>query len=191
MADTDTSPATMTDGAPATPTQALEDAKHPEQPTPSTGETPDDSGRGSKDAVLADLARERDKRQAAEKATADAAAKLDAVLAALGLGETKEDPATAAQQARDAQRTAEARLAVYTHAPDGLNPKALLDSVTVTTGLASIDPADEQAITAYLAQYANDPRFRLTPAGAGASDAGATNHSPGTGPSMDDWIRGQ
>lgn len=185
MADTDPTPVTPTEAL----TQAQDQAAETQQDLPDAQSQPDE-GKGSKEAVLADLARERDKRQKLEKSSAKTSAKLEAVLSALGLNDQQEDPAKAAQQARDAQRAAETKLAVFMHAPAGVDPKALLDSVAVTRGLADIDTSDENAVTDYLARYSDDPRFRTTQPGAGASDAGATN-PPATSQSMDAWLRGK
>ena len=145
--------------------------------------------------LLADLAAERDKRQAAQAAQTAADAKLAAVLAALGIGgadaaqQTPEQIATAAQASEKAARL---ELAAYRGAPANVNVAALLDSRAFSDALAKLDPANGPAITAAIVDYVKDkPQFLTGRPGAGTSDA-AAGVTPGTGAAtMDDLIRGR
>ena len=145
--------------------------------------------------LLADLAGERDKRQAAQAAQTAADAKLAAVLAALGIGgadaaqQTPEQIATAAQASEKAARL---ELAAYRGAPANVNVAALLDSRSFSDALGKLDPANGPAITAAIVDYVKDkPQFLTGRPGAGTSDA-AAGVTPGTGAAtMDDLIRGR
>ena len=106
---------------------------------------------GGERAVLADLARERDRRQALEREIADVKSaqqtQLDAIAKALGLkDDAKVDPdALAAELAstRKAKRDADLRVAIYDAAGRlGANPGALLDSLSFIKSLDDVDPSD-------------------------------------------------
>lgn len=157
-----------------------------QQDTPA-GETPDDTKPKAQDGLKADLAKEREKRHAAETATTDTQAKLDAVLAALGLGEQNDDPAKAAEQYKAQAETAEAKLAVFTACPPGVDAAALLDSQAFLASLKDA-PGD---LAEHITQYAEaNPRFKLAPSNGGARDAADRGRPPAPQKSMDDWIRG-
>ena len=163
---------------------AGEGAKESGAPTAGEG------GAGSKDAVLADLKAEREKRQALEaeiKASQDFRAKLTVLL---GGKPEQQDPAELARQAI-AERDEALRLnAVYQAAPAGTDVAALLDSMSFRAGLA-----EAKDIAAYVAQVVKEnPRYVV---GGAASAAMAHNLNQGNGAvapkpkSIDDLIRGR
>ena len=124
-------------------------------------ETPEDTGRGSKDAVLADLARERAKRKEADQKLAAVEVKLSKLAEALGVEATETvDPDTlksdlAAQKRENAVLRAGAAL--------HLDTDALLDSRRFTTGLADIDPSEDDAVKAYLEGFIQEhPQYAPT-----------------------------
>ena len=141
----------------------------PATPTPTEPAPPaqDKQAAGSKDAVLADLASERDRRQAAEQASKTTADKLQAVLAALGLGADGEtqDPAKQAETFKQQVAERDRQLAVLRNAPADADAQALLDSRSFLAALANIDPDDPAAVTASIAGFIEaNPRFSRTPA---------------------------
>lgn len=147
-------------------------------------------GAGSKDALKADLATERQARQ--ELATELSHLKTG-LAKALGIEETKATPEQLAEQLTAAQSEASAakvQLAIYKAAPKGVDVGALLDSTSFLKALAGIDPADVEAIAEKVTSFVKaNPRFRAD-ASAGLRDAYAGgNTSPGK--SMDDWLRGR
>ena len=185
-----TETSTSTGGSPAagegsqTTTNTSEGAK--ESGAPAAGE----GGAGSKDAVLADLKAEREKRQALEaeiKASQDFRAKLAELLGGKA-GEEEADPTELARQAV-AERDEALRLnAVYAAAPAGTNVAALLDSMSFRAGLA-----EAKDIAAYVAQVVKEnPRYTIS---AGVSAAHNLNQGNGAQPpkpkSIDDLIRGR
>ena len=192
-----TETSTSTGGSPAagegsqtTTAAAGEGAK--ESGAPQTGEmnNTEGSGAGSKDAVLADLKAEREKRQALEaeiKASQDFRAKLAELLGGKA-GEEEADPAELARQAV-AERDEALRLnAVYAAAPAGTDVAALLDSVSFRAGLR-----DAKDVAAYVAQVVKEnPRYTIS-----AGVSAAHNLNQGNGASMpkpksiDDLIRGR
>ena len=186
-----TETSTSTGGSPAageesqtTTATAGEGAK--ESGAPQTGE----GGAGSKDAVLADLKAEREKRQALEaeiKASQDFRAKLTELL---GGKPEQQDPAELARQAVAERDEARRLNAVYQAAPAGTDVAALLDSVSFRAGLR-----DAKDVGAYVAAHIKDnPRYL---SGGAASAAMAHNLNQGNGASMpkpksiDDLIRGR
>lgn len=174
-------------GAPTEAPTGTTQSTDPQPPTqPETGA---DEGKGSKDAVLADLARERDKRQNLE---AQFNGFKDAFAKALGLGgekplTTEELTAKVTEQTSRAD-TLERQLALERSLPATVDKDALLDSTTFQKALDGV-PADKVAetVASFVEQH---PRFLRTNPGAGASDAGAGN-PPTPAKSMDDWIRGK
>ena len=186
-----TETSTSTGGSPAageesqTTTNTSEGAK--ESGAPAAGE----GGAGSKDAVLADLKAEREKRQALEaeiKASQDFRAKLAELLGGKA-GEKEADPAELARQAVAERDEARRLNAVYQAAPAGTDVAALLDSLSFRAGLA-----EAKDIAAYVAKVVEDnPRYLSGGAGVSA----AHNLNQGNGASMpkpksiDDLIRGR
>ena len=116
--------------------------------------TEQDGGKGGKDAVLADLAKERAKRKESDAKLSAVEAKLAALATALGVEVTETvDPDAlasdlAAQQRENAVLRAGAALKV--------NTDALLDSHRFTSGLADVDPTDRNAVTAYIEGFMKD-----------------------------------
>ena len=164
-----------------------------ESGAPQTGEmnnTAGEGGAGSKDAVLADLKAEREKRQALEaeiKASQDFRAKLTELL---GGKPEQQDPAELARQAIAERDEARRLNAVYQAAPAGTDVAALLDSLSFRAGLA-----EAKDIAAYVAKVVKEnPRYTI---GAGVASAAAHNLNQGNGAvapkpkSIDDLIRGR
>lgn len=172
-------PAPADPAAPVTPpaNPAPADPANPTQPN-----QPDD-GKGGKDAILADLARERDKRQTLEQTVSEMQtaqqAQMDAIAKALGLKEdTPPDPEalTAQVQAEQAKaREAAVQLAIYRNAAAAeANPDLLLDSASFLRSIADVDPADQAAVAAAIkAAVDANPLFKAAPA------ASATPPFPG------------
>ena len=163
---------------------AGEGAKESGAPTAGEG------GAGSKEAVLADLRAEREKRQALEaeiKASQDFRAKLAELLGGKA-GEEEADPAELARQAVAERDEARRLNAVYQAAPAGTDVAALLDSMSFRAGLA-----EAKDIAAYVAQVVKEnPRYTIS---AGVSAAHNLNQGNGAQPpkpkSIDDLIRGR
>lgn len=134
---------------------------------------PADEGKGGKDAILADLAKERDKRQALEQTVTQMQTaqqqQMDALAKALGLksDDAPPDPAALTEQietekaaAADARR----ELAVYQNAGEG-DPKRLLDSASFLRSIKDIDPSDTAAISAAISDAVEaDPLLKGAPA---------------------------
>ena len=192
-----TETSTSTGGSPAagegsqtTTAAAGEGAK--ESGAPKTNEGPKESGAGSKDAVLADLKAEREKRQALQaelEASQDFRAKLAELLGGKA-GEEEADPAELARQAIAERDEARRLTAVYQAAPAGTDVAALLDSLSFRAGLA-----EAKDIAAYVAKVVKEnPRYTI---GAGVASAAAHNLNQGNGApaplpkSIDDLIRGR
>ena len=192
-----TETSTSTGGSPAagegsqtTTAAAGEGAK--ESGAPQTGEmnNTEGAGAGSKDAVLADLKAEREKRQALQ-AELEASQELRTKLAELlggKAGEKEADPAELARQAVAERDEARRLNAVYQAAPAGTDVAALLDSLSFRAGLA-----EAKDIAAYVAQVVKEnPRYTIS---AGVSAAHNLNQGNGAQPpkpkSIDDLIRGR
>lgn len=145
------------------------DPKPQGDPAPADPPKDGEEGKGGKDAILADLAKERDKRQSLEKQFTDLQnqqqSQLDAIAKALGLkGDEPPDPEKLTQQlTQEQQRAREAavQLAVYRSAATaGGDPDALLDSASFLRGLGNVDPADSEAVaTAIKAAVEANPRL--------------------------------
>lgn len=139
-----------------------------------------EKGKGSKEAVLADLARERDERQQAQQ-------QLDAVLQALGINQGKDtDPEQLANDLA-AQRAENAVL----RAGHGIaDVEALLDSKRFTDSLAKVDVTDQAAVKAHIEAFtAKNPRYAATSGSGttpGVRDAAA---APTTASTETDWLR--
>ena len=192
-----TETSTSTGGSPAagegsqtTTAAAGEGAK--ESGAPQTGKmnNTEGAGAGSKDAVLADLKAEREKRQALQ-AELEASQELRTKLAELlggKAGEKEADPAELARQAVAERDEARRLNAVYQAAPAGTDVAALLDSMSFRAGLA-----EAKDIAAYVAQVVKEnPRYTIS---ASVSAAHNLNQGNGAQPpkpkSIDDLIRGR
>ena len=163
-----------------------------ESGAPQTGEmnNTEGAGAGSKEAVLADLRAEREKRQALQaelEASQDFRAKLAELLGGKA-GEEEVDPAELARQAVAERDEARRLNAVYQAAPAGTDVAALLDSMSFRAGLA-----EAKDIAAYVAKVVKEnPRYTIS---AGVSAAHNLNQGNGAQPpkpkSIDDLIRGR
>ena len=173
------------EGSQTTTAAAGEGAKESGAPTAGEG------GAGSKEAVLADLRAEREKRQALEaeiKASQDFRAKLAELLGGKAGEEEEADPAELARQAVAERDEARRLNAVYQAAPAGTDVAALLDSLSFRAGLA-----EAKDIAAYVAKVVKEnPRYTIS---AGVSAAHNLNQGNGAQPpkpkSIDDLIRGR
>lgn len=139
---------------------------------PPKRDDPPDDGKGGKDAILADLAKERDKRQTLEQTVSEMQtaqqAQMDAIAKAFGIKQDDApDPDALAQQivAEQAKaREAALQLAVYRNAAAvEANPDLLLDSASFLRDIADLDPSDTEAVTGAIksAVETND-RFKAT-----------------------------
>lgn len=181
-----------------TTTQGTETGTEGTKATGTSTETED--GRGSKDAILADLATERDRRQAAE---AQSKAVLEAVQQALGIKTVTDDPKELAKQLDGTKAEAQAaklQLAIYrSPAAKDADVDALLDSLGFQQAVAKVDPADSKAVEAAIKQYVDqNPRFKVTANGTpvppvvpGAKDLAQGNGSGTPSRTMDDLLRGR
>lgn len=164
----------MADPTPTPPTPTPDPAPVPAPATPPspTPSPADDDGKGGKDAILADLAKERDKRQSIEKQLADAQSAqqttLDNIAKALGLksDETPDPEKLTAQLTTEQAKAREAavQLAVYRNASAaGANPDALLDSASFLRTLAEVDPTNADAVNAAIKTAIDaNPRLKAT-----------------------------
>lgn len=133
-------------------------ADPPPSDPPAGDPPPADDGKGGKEAILADLAKERDKRQALEDQvstlTAAQQEQMDAIAKALGLkqDDTPPDPAALTEQIAAEQAKTQAaavQLAVYKNASaHEANADELLDSASFLASLKDVDPNDATAIRA-------------------------------------------
>ena len=163
-----------------------------ESGAPKTGEGANDAGAGSKDAVLADLKSEREKRQALQAEIDESKAfraKLAELLGGKSGGE-ETDPAELARQAIAERDEAQRLNAVYRAAPSGTDVAALLDSMAFLAGLAKA-----KDIAAYVAKTVEEnPRY-VVGVGVGAAATHNLNQGNGAPPpkpkSIDDLIRGR
>lgn len=182
---------------PATPPADTPPSDTPPADTPPSN-PPADDGKGGKDAILADLAKERDRRQALEadlQSTKDSQqSQLDAIAKALGLkpDDQPADPAKLTADITTAQadaREARQQLAVYRNAAaNDANPDALLDSASFLRTIKDVDPTDATAINAAIkAAVDGNPGFKVAtvppvpPSFGGGPRAAATKPDPGPG----------
>ena len=163
-----------------------------ESGAPQTGEmnNTEGAGAGSKDAVLADLKAEREKRQALQaelEASQDFRAKLAELLGGKA-GEKEADPAELARQAVAERDEARRLNAVYQAAPAGTDVAALLDSLSFRAGLA-----EAKDIAAYVAQVVKEnPRYTVSAGVSAAHNLNQGNGAVAPKPkSIDDFIRGR
>lgn len=162
MGDPSTDPVEPTEPTPTDP---------PQDPPAATPPTED--GKGGKDAILADLAKERDKRQGLESQLTDFQTRqqeqMDAIAKALGLksDDTPPDPAKLTEQITLAQSEAAAanrELAVFKAAPAlEANASELLDSASFLRSIADIDPTDSAALAnAITTALEANPKFKAS-----------------------------
>lgn len=185
MADTDTTEQGTTDPQDADP-ESNGEGQTPEPGVPE-GEQ-ETGGKGSKESVLADLARERKDRQTYQQQATESSEKLTSVLSALGIksdGETEVDPEALSADLQSQK----AENAVLRAGHGVADVDALLDSKNFTDSLSKVDVADRAAVKAHIESYVdNHPRFGATPqTPAGVRDAAAGREPEPTG--SGDWLR--
>ena len=168
------------------PTEMVE-----EQPTAETekesAETPaprEEGGKGSKESVLADLAKERDSRQEAERQVAELRAFREGITRLLGGDSEEADPIELAKAETARADNAERLLAVYQAAPAGTDISTLLDSVKFREGLAGAEEVE-----AYVKTFIKDnPRYAPGDASV-ARNLNSGNTTPTPKMSFDDILR--
>lgn len=147
------------DSPPADPPGDPVPTDPPADPAPTDPPANPDDGKGGKDAILADLAKERDKRQALEQTVNDLKtaqqSQMDALAKALGLKPDDTPPdldALTAQIETEKANAADAyrQLAVFQNAGEA-DPKRLLDSASFLRSIKDIDPGDTDKIAAAVA----------------------------------------
>lgn len=185
--------------------QSLEDAvgaqltgQQPETPkTPESGdEDKDYKGAGSKEQLKADLASERDKRQAQEAKTAELESKIDQLTKglsqALGIKDDEAKQVTPEQLTQQLTTTQAERdalaveVAIYRTAPAGVDAAALLDSRAFTDSLQGVDPKDSEALNAKVTAFVDaNPRFKQRTGSTGDLYEGRQNFRPEPAPGVD------
>lgn len=156
----------------------------------------DYKGAGGKDALKADLADERKKRQAEEarsqaleEKVAELAQFRDSLASLMGgKADEEADPTemvASLQQQIEAMRTEQenaARIAaVYAATPKGVDAAALLDSRAFNDAIAGVNPADRDALATTVAAFVDaNPRFRAGTTG--DLYAGGRTATPDPGP---------
>lgn len=165
----------MGDPTPTPTDPTLQDPSPADPPAdpPKPTDPPVDDGKGGKDAILADLAKERDKRQELEGKLTEFQTtqqqQMDAIAKALGLkpDDTPPDADALAQQIATEQantREAQRLLAVYRNAgTHEANADELLDSASFLRTIADIDPTDADAIgDAIKSAVESNPKFKAS-----------------------------
>ena len=142
----------------------------------------DTKGRGSKQAVLDDLAKERDARQNLER---EFTALKDGLTKALGLNQDDTpDPAKLVEQlaASTARiKELESREAIRALTPPNVDVEGLLDSTTFNRTLTTLNMADTATVKAHIEEFVKDhPRY-VTPA-PGVRDAAWSARNPNPDP---------
>lgn len=172
-------------------------ANNPPQPPqngtqpPATGEQGTEQGAGGKDALKADLAGERDRRQELEQ-------KFDrltqGIAQALGIAPAEVTPEQLATQLSETQSERDilqAQVALYQNAPQGVDVQGLLDSTKFNRALKGVDVTDPAAVKAAVTKFvADNPRFATTPPQGGVGDVHAGQQQPPVKRDMDALIRG-
>lgn len=184
---------------PGTPPADSPPADAPPADTPPKADTPPaDDGKGGKDAILADLTKERGKRQGLEAEVQNLKdsqqQQLDAIAKALGLqpDDQPADPAKLTADITTAQadaREARQQLAVYRNAAaNEANPDALLDSASFLRSIKDVDPTDAAAVNAAIkAAVEGNPGFKavaptpIPPTFGGGPRTPAGHPDPGPG----------
>lgn len=137
-----------------------------------------DQGAGGKEAVLADLAKERDKRQALETQVAELGQFRDGMAKLFGAKAnelTPEQLQAKLTAAETAQATQAKQIAVYQSAPEGVDVKALLDSASFLAVLQAADNKPEATAQAVTDFVKANPRFSTQPSRSAWRDANAKN----------------
>ena len=153
---------------------------------------------GGKEAVLADLAKERQQRHAAEQQVAELTKKFDQLQSGLaqafgvqGTQATPEQLQAQAQQVQTQQNQAMTQLAVHQLAATaGADPVKLLDSASFLSSINSLQPTDHAGITAAIkAAVERNKSLAAVRSGAGSSDAGTTRGAGQQQASISDLLR--
>ena len=176
-----------------------EDTTAPEAPKPGPPATKtEDAGRaGGPGQLRAELAGERDSRQAAEAERDKALTQLANVLQTLGIqaDAPDADPTETVRAAQEAAQEARREVALIRNIPRDPHGRpvadadSLLDSVAFRAKLSTLDPNDTAGIAAAVAEHVQrHPAAKVAPP-AGAADAAAQGE-PGQIRDMDSLIRG-
>lgn len=163
---------------PADPAPTDPPADPPADPAPTDPPADPDPSKGGKDAVLADLAKERDKRQQLEKTVSEMQTahqqQMDALAVALGVkkNDTPPDPAALASEIEAEKanaRAANLQLAVFKVAPTlEANATRLLDSSAFLASIKDVDPSDSEALSKAIKTAVDaDEVFKAAPAAPG------------------------
>ena len=177
-------------------------AQAPEAPKPGPPATKtEDAGRaGGPGQLRAELAGERDSRQAAEAERDKALTQLANVLKTLGIqadapDATGVDPIETVRAAQEAAQEARREVALIRNIPRDPHGRpvadadSLLDSVAFRAKLSTLDPNDTAGIAAAVTEHVQrHPAAKVVPP-AGAADAAAQGE-PGQIRDMDSLIRG-
>ena len=195
------SPSTSTNAQASAPASAPESSSTTDKPaesastTDETKDTQEYKGAGSKDALKADLADERNRRQAAE-AKVKELAEFRAGLARL-LGSDSKEPMTPEQAAAKLAEadteisTLRGQLAVLSNAPDNFDAREALHDDRFRDLLKTVDLNDPKAVVKACDGFAKDnPRFLTIRPGAGSRDTTGGAQQQVVATSIDDLIRG-
>ena len=148
-------------------------------------ENEDTGGAGSKQAVLADLQRERETRRSLQSQVEELSGFRESITKLLGGGEGTPDPAELANRLTGETSRAEAAeklLKAVLAAPVGTNVASMVDSVSFREGAATAED-----VTAFVAEWAKANAH----VGAGpARDLNRGNTIEPSAKSFDDVIRG-
>lgn len=148
---------------PEQPVQPAAEATAATPPAPEATAAPEE-GKGGKEAVLADLAKERDRRQELEQKIAEietaSKSQLDAIAKALGLKEDEQDPTQIAQQLEDSKRQAAENAAALTRfqvAVEKAVPSHLVEFVTGQTR-EEVEASVEKVLAAFAGSTTRSPQ---------------------------------
>lgn len=175
------------------PAQAPEAPK----PGPPAAKTEDAGRAGGPGQLRAELAGERDSRQAAEAERDKALTQLANVLKTLGIqaDAPDADPTETVRAAQEAAQEARREVALIRNIPRDPHGRpvadadSLLDSVAFRAKLSTLDPNDTAGIAAAVTEHVQrHPAAKVVPP-AGAADAAAQGE-PGQIRDMDSLIRG-
>lgn len=178
-------------------------AEAPKDPAPADPKTSDTGPKGGADALRADLASERDKRQGLESQVQQLQTtqqqQMDAIAKALGLKKDDEpvDPEKLTADVSAAQadaRAARQQLAVYQAAATlEANAAELLDSTSFLASIKDVDPNDAAAVSAAIKTAVDsNAKFKLNaaPPTAPSFGGGPRTPAPTKAGTLDDAVVG-